>query len=62
MRRSGKTISKSMFAAVLVCQAELLAEGADTGGGALSAATLQDLGYKNAKFIAGGLNAYRKLG
>ncbi|MFM1864104.1 MAG: hypothetical protein RLZ26_2626 [Pseudomonadota bacterium] len=30
--------------------------------GALSAATLQDMGYKNAKFIAGGLNAYRKLG
>ena len=30
--------------------------------GALSAATLQDLGYKNAKFIAGGLNAFRKLG
>ena len=29
--------------------------------GALSAATLQDMGYKNAKFIAGGLNAYRKL-
>lgn len=30
--------------------------------GALSAATLRDMGYKNAKFIAGGLNAYRKLG
>ena len=29
--------------------------------GALSAATLLDMGYKNAKFIAGGLNAYRKL-
>ena len=29
--------------------------------GALSAATLQSMGYKNAKFIAGGLNAYRKL-
>jgi len=29
--------------------------------GALSAATLQDMGYTNAKFIAGGLNAYRKL-
>ncbi|WP_394177083.1 rhodanese-like domain-containing protein [Yoonia maritima] len=29
--------------------------------GALSAATLRDMGYKNAKFIAGGLNAYRKL-
>lgn len=29
--------------------------------GALSAATLQDMGYKNAQFIAGGLNAYRKL-
>lgn len=29
--------------------------------GALSAATLQDMGYKNAGFIAGGLNAYRKL-
>jgi phage shock protein E len=29
--------------------------------GALSAATLHDMGYKNAKFIAGGLNAYRKL-
>ncbi len=29
--------------------------------GALSAATLLDLGYKNAKFISGGLNAYRKL-
>ena len=29
--------------------------------GALSASTLQDMGYKNAKFIAGGLNAYRKL-
>jgi phage shock protein E len=29
--------------------------------GALSAATLQDMGYKNAKFIAGGLNEYRKL-
>jgi rhodanese-related sulfurtransferase len=30
--------------------------------GALSAATLRDMGYKNAHFIAGGLNAYRKLG
>lgn len=29
--------------------------------GALSAATLRSMGYKNAKFIAGGLNAYRKL-
>lgn len=29
--------------------------------GALSAATLRQMGYKNAKFIAGGLNAYRKL-
>lgn len=27
--------------------------------GALSAATLRDMGYKNAKFIAGGLKAYR---
>lgn len=30
--------------------------------GALSAATLRGMGYKNAKFIAGGLNAYRELG
>ena len=29
--------------------------------GALSAATLRSMGYKNAKFIAGGLTAYRKL-
>mgnify|MGYP000854468973 CR=1 FL=1 len=29
--------------------------------GALSAATLQDMGYKNARFIAGGLGAWRKL-
>lgn len=29
--------------------------------GALSAATLKDMGYRNAKFIAGGLGAYRKL-
>jgi len=29
--------------------------------GALSAATLRSMGYKNARFIAGGLNAYRKL-
>lgn len=29
--------------------------------GALSAATLQDMGYRNAQFIAGGLNAYRAL-
>lgn len=29
--------------------------------GALSAATLRGMGYKNAKFIAGGLAAYRKL-
>ncbi len=29
--------------------------------GALSAATLQNMGYRNATFIAGGLNAYRKL-
>lgn len=29
--------------------------------GALSAASLKDMGYKNATFIAGGLNAYRKL-
>jgi phage shock protein E len=28
--------------------------------GALSAATLKNMGYKNAKFIAGGLKAYRK--
>ena len=30
--------------------------------GALSAASLRDMGYHNAKFIAGGLNAWRKLG
>jgi rhodanese-related sulfurtransferase len=29
--------------------------------GALSAASLVDMGYKNARFIAGGLNAYRKV-
>lgn len=29
--------------------------------GALSANTLRSMGYENAKFIAGGLNAYRKL-
>jgi phage shock protein E len=29
--------------------------------GALSAATLKDMGYKNARFIAGGLNAYKEL-
>jgi rhodanese-related sulfurtransferase len=29
--------------------------------GALSAATLQDMGYKNARYIAGGLNGYRKV-
>lgn len=29
--------------------------------GALSAATLQSMGYENATFIAGGLPAYRKL-
>lgn len=29
--------------------------------GALSAATLQDMGYRNARYIAGGLNAYRKV-
>lgn len=29
--------------------------------GALSAASLRSMGYQNAKFIAGGLNAYRKL-
>lgn len=29
--------------------------------GALSAASLRDMGYKNAKFIAGGLNAWKKL-
>lgn len=29
--------------------------------GALSAASLKDMGYRNAKFIAGGLNAWRKL-
>lgn len=29
--------------------------------GALSAATLKSMGYKNAKFIAGGLLDYRKL-
>jgi rhodanese-related sulfurtransferase len=29
--------------------------------GALSAATLKNMGYRNAKFIAGGLGAYRKL-
>lgn len=29
--------------------------------GALSAASLKEMGYKNAKFIAGGLNAWRKL-
>jgi len=28
--------------------------------GALSAATLQGMGYLNAKYIAGGLNAYKK--
>lgn len=28
--------------------------------GALSADTLQSMGYKNAKFLAGGLNGYRK--
>jgi len=30
--------------------------------GALSAATLREMGYRNARFIAGGLGAYRKLG
>lgn len=30
--------------------------------GALSAATLQEMGYRNARFIAGGLKEYRKLG
>lgn len=30
--------------------------------GALSAASLKSMGYKNAKYIAGGLNAYKKLG
>lgn len=30
--------------------------------GALSAATLRDMGYRNARFIAGGLNGYRTLG
>lgn len=29
--------------------------------GALSAASLTNMGYPNAKFIAGGLNAYKKL-
>lgn len=29
--------------------------------GALSAATLQDMGYTNARFIAGGLNAWKAL-
>ena len=29
--------------------------------GALSAATLKNMGYKNAKFIAGGLLTYREL-
>jgi phage shock protein E len=29
--------------------------------GALSASTLKDMGYKNARFIAGGLNAYKEL-
>ena len=29
--------------------------------GALSAAALKDMGYKNVHYIAGGLNAYRKL-
>lgn len=29
--------------------------------GSLSAASLQSMGYKNAKVIAGGLNAYREL-
>lgn len=28
--------------------------------GALSAASLLEMGYKNARYIAGGLNAYRK--
>ncbi len=30
--------------------------------GALSADTLQQMGYRNAKYIAGGLKAYRALG
>jgi phage shock protein E len=29
--------------------------------GALSATSLVNMGYKNARFIAGGLNAYRKV-
>ncbi len=29
--------------------------------GALSAATLRDMGYANARYIGGGLNAWRKL-
>lgn len=29
--------------------------------GALSAAALRGMGYRNVRFIAGGLNAYRKL-
>jgi len=30
--------------------------------GALSAATLRDMGYRDARFIAGGLKGYRTLG
>jgi phage shock protein E len=29
--------------------------------GALSAASLREMGYRNARFIGGGLNAWRKL-
>lgn len=29
--------------------------------GSLSAATLKDMGYQNARYIAGGLNAYKEL-
>jgi rhodanese-related sulfurtransferase len=30
--------------------------------GALSAASLKQMGYSNAKYIAGGLNAYKEIG
>ena len=30
--------------------------------GALSAASLKDMGYSNARFVNGGLNGYRKVG
>lgn len=55
------TLEMNIEAAVPDLDARLLRYCNANNRGALSAATLKDMGYRNASFIAGGLRQYRAL-